>query len=242
MLRIGAVECIRTIVLFVSRKNATPFPKDVRHMSDVQQAARDGRIRRGDETRRTVLRCAVDLASVEGLDGVTIGRLAQELSISKSGLFAHFGSKEELQLAAIRAARAIFAQAVVAPALERPTGIVRVRALLDGWLEYSRGRQFPGGCFFARATHEYAARPGAVRDALADVDREWLTLLADAIAEARALGEMRSDVDPRQLAYELDAYLDSANLRSLLGGDQAVYDLARTAIDSRLDAVTTTGS
>jgi AcrR family transcriptional regulator len=211
-------------------------------MSDVQQAARDGRIRRGDETRRTVLRCAVDLASVEGLDGVTIGRLAQELSISKSGLFAHFGSKEELQLAAIRAARAIFAQAVVAPALERPTGIVRVRALLDGWLEYSRGRQFPGGCFFARATHEYAARPGAVRDALADVDREWLTLLADAIAEARALGEIRSDVDPRQLAYELDAYLDSANLRSLLGGDQAVYDLARTAIDSRLDAVTTTGS
>jgi AcrR family transcriptional regulator len=207
-------------------------------MSDVQ-VARDGRIRRGDETRRAVLRCAVDLASVEGLDGVTIGRLAQELSISKSGLFAHFGSKEELQLATIRAARAIFAQAVVTPALEQPAGMARVRALLDGWLEYSRGRQFPGGCFFARATHEYAARPGAVRDALAEVDREWLTLLADAIAEARALGELREGVDPRQVAYELDAYLDSANLRSLLGGDQAVYDLARTAIDARLDAVTT---
>ncbi len=210
-------------------------------MSDVE-VARDGRIRRGDETRRTVLRCAVDLASVEGLDGVTIGRLAQELSISKSGLFAHFGSKEELQLATIRAARAIFSRAVVAPALEQPTGIARVRALLDGWLEYSRGRQFPGGCFFARATHEYAARPGAVRDALADVDREWLTLLADTIAEARAQGEVHGEVDPGQLAYELDAYLDSANLRSLLGGDQAVYDLARTAIESRLDAVATTRS
>jgi AcrR family transcriptional regulator len=200
-------------------------------------AATDGRVRRGDETRRTVLRCAVDLASVEGLDGVTIGRLAQELSISKSGLFAHFGSKEELQLSTIRAARAIFAQAVVTPALAEPPGMGRVRALLETWLRYSRGREFPGGCFFSRATHEYAARPGAVRDALAEVDAEWLALVARTVAEARELGEVRPDVDPQQLAYELDAYLDSANLRSLLGGDQSVYDRARAAIEARLDAV-----
>jgi AcrR family transcriptional regulator len=197
----------------------------------------DGRIRRGDETRRTVLRCAVDLASVEGLDGVTIGRLAQELSISKSGLFAHFGSKEELQLATIRAARAIFAQAVVVPAQAQPPGLARLRALLDAWLDYSRGRQFPGGCFFSRATHEYAARPGPVRDALAEVDREWLELVATTVDEARELGEVRDDVDARQLAFELDAYLDSANLRSLLAGGQAVYDLARSAFEERLDAV-----
>src|SRR3954463_13182194 len=111
-------------------------------------ATTDGRIRRGDETRRTVLRRAVDLASVEGLDGVTIGRLAQELTISKSGLFAHFGSKEELQLATSRAARAIFGQTVVTPAMAQPAGLTRLRALLEGWLDYSRGRQFPGGCFF----------------------------------------------------------------------------------------------
>jgi AcrR family transcriptional regulator len=211
-------------------------------MADPQPATSDGRLRRGDETRRTVLRHAVNLASVEGLDGVTIGRLAHELSISKSGLFAHFGSKEELQLATIRAARAIFSTCVVVPALERPPGVARLRALVEGWVDYSRGRQFPGGCFFSRATHEYAARPGAVRDALAEVDREWLALLADTIAEARALGEVRADVDPRQLAYELDAYLDSANMRSLLGGDQDFYDLARTAIETRLDAVSSTHS
>jgi AcrR family transcriptional regulator len=206
-------------------------------MSDPAVAATDGRIRRGDETRRVVLRRAVDLASVEGLDGVTIGRLAQELSISKSGLFAHFGSKEELQLATIRAARAIFARAVVEPAMGRQAGMVRLRALLEGWLDYSSGREFPGGCFFSRATHEYAARPCSVRDALRDVDAEWLGLLAATVDQARELGEMRADVDSRQLAYELDAYLDSANMRSLLDGDLAVYDIARAAVDARLTAV-----
>ncbi|HRK46984.1 MAG TPA: TetR/AcrR family transcriptional regulator, partial [Nocardioides sp.] len=106
-----------------------------------------------------------------------------------------------------------------------------------GWLDYSRGRQFPGGCFFARATHEYAARPGPVRDALAEVDREWLELVAATVEEARVLGELR-DVDAKQLAFELDAYLDSANLRSLLKGDQHVYDLAEQAIERRLASLT----
>jgi AcrR family transcriptional regulator len=206
-------------------------------MSEPAPIATDGRIRRGDETRRLVLRRAVDVASVEGLDGVTIGRLAQELSISKSGLFAHFGSKEELQLATIRAARAIFSLAVVTPAMDRPPGMVRLRALLDGWLDYSRSRAFPGGCFFSRTTHEYAARPSTVRDALRDADEEWLGLVAATIDEARELGEVRADVDARQVAYELDSYLDSANMRSLLGGDLAVYDAARAAVEARLASI-----
>jgi len=192
---------------------------------------------KAQSTRGAILDRAVDLASSEGLEGLTIGRLAQELSISKSGLFAHFGSKEELQLATIRAARAIFSQAVVVPAQAQPAGLARLRALLEGWLDYSRGREFPGGCFFSRATHEYAARPGLVRDALAEVDREWLALLATIIDETRELGELRADVDAEQLAFELDAYLDSANLRSLLDEDQAVYDLARASLETRLDAV-----
>ncbi len=206
-------------------------------MDQSEATTTDGRVRRGDETRRVVLRRAVDLASVDGLDGVTIGRLAQELSISKSGLFALFGSKEELQLATIRAARAIFSRAVVVPALGKQPGIVRLRALLDGWVDYSRGREFPGGCFFSRATHEYAARPGTIRDALAEADEEWLTLVATTIDEARGLREVRADVDPRQLAYELDAYLDSANMRSLLDGDLTAYDRARTAVDTRLESI-----
>jgi AcrR family transcriptional regulator len=206
-------------------------------MSEPAPPATDGRIRRGDETRRLVLRRAVDLASIEGLDGVTIGRLAEELSISKSGLFAHFGSKEALQLATIRAARAIFSLAVVTPAMAQPPGMVRLRALLDGWLDYSRSRAFPGGCFFSRATHEYAARPSAVRDALRDADDEWLGLVAGTIDQARELGEVRADVDSRQVAYELDSYLDSANMRSLLGGDLAVYDAAKAAVESRLASI-----
>src|SRR6478609_10711132 len=183
---------------------------------DVQQVT-DGRIRRGDQTRRVVLGKAVDVASVDGLDGLSIGRLASELEISKSGLIAHFGTKEELQLATIRAARAIFATTVVEPALRLPPGAERLRTLLEGWLAYSSDRRFPGGCFFARATHEYAARPGAVRDALAQVDEEWVGLIAETIAGAQEAGEIVADVEPTQLAYELDAYLDSANLRSLVG-------------------------
>jgi len=201
-----------------------------------QDSATDGRIRRGDRTRRVVLRAAVDVASVDGLDGLSIGRLASELDISKSGLIAHFGSKEELQLATIRAARAIFATTVVGPALQIPPGTARLRALLEGWLGYSSDRRFPGGCFFARASHEYAARPGAVRDALAQVDDEWLALIARSIAEAQAAGEIVADVDPEQLAFDLDAYLDSANLRSLFG-DKSVYDRAQRAMEDRLAAV-----
>ena len=211
-------------------------------MDQSQATATDGRIRRGDETRRTVLRRAVDVASVEGLDGVTIGRLAQELSISKSGLFAHFGSKEELQLATIRAARAIFSQrrrhpgpgeaGRDGPAARPARGVARLLAAAGSSLEAASSPARPTSTPRGRAL---------VRDALAEADQEWLALVAATIDEARELGEVRADVDSRQLAYELDAYLDSANMRSLLGGDPAVYDLARAAVDARLDSVATAG-
>jgi AcrR family transcriptional regulator len=196
----------------------------------------DGRIRRGDRTRRAVLARAVDIASVEGLDGLSIGRLAGDLGISKSGLIGHFGSKEELQLSTIRAARAIFATTVIEPAMRSSAGLARVRALLDAWLDYSSDRRFPGGCFFARAMHEYAARPGAVRDALSVVDEEWLGLIASTIEEAQAAGEIDPSVDATQLAFDLDAYLDSANLRSLLGRTD-VYDRAARSMTDRLESV-----
>lgn len=202
------------------------------------QEPTDGRIRRGDRTRRAVLARAVDIASIEGLDGLSIGRLAADLEISKSGLIGAFGSKEELQLATIRAARAIFARTVVEPALQNPVGIGRVRALLDAWMAYSSDRRFPGGCFFARASHEYAARPGAVRDALTVVDEEWLGLLSSSIKEAQDVGEIDAGVDAAQVAFDLDAYLDSANLRSLLGRTD-VYERAERAMRDRLESVAT---
>jgi AcrR family transcriptional regulator len=203
-------------------------------MSEQLADSTDGRVRRGDRTRRAVLGRAVDVASVDGLEGLSIGRLAAELSISKSGLIAHFGTKEELQLATIRAARAIFAVAVVEPAMRQPPGMGRLRALLDAWLEYSRDRRFPGGCFFARATHEYAARPGAVHEALAAIDEEWVGLITRTIVEAQEAGQIRDDVDAGLLAFDLVAYLDSANVRSLLLGSLDVYDQARRALDRQL--------
>jgi AcrR family transcriptional regulator len=211
---------------------------DPRDEHEEQAEQSDGRIRRGDRTRRAVLARAVDIASVEGLDGLSIGRLAGELEMSKSGLIGHFGSKEELQLSTIRAARAIFATTVIAPAMEASTGVARVRGLLDAWLDYSSDRRFPGGCFFARATHEYAARPGAIRDALAVVDEEWLELLSSTIKEAQAVGEIDASVEATQLAFDLDAYLDAANLRSLLGRTD-VYERAARAMTDRLESVTT---
>jgi len=207
--------------------------------SATEPAATDGRLRRGDHTRRAVLAKAVDLASVEGLEGLSIGRLAGELSISKSGVIAHFGTKEELQLRTVRAARAIFATTVIEPALALPPGLARLHALLDAWVEYSRDRRFPGGCFFARAAHEYAARPGPIRDALAAVDEEWVGLIAETITQAQDAGEVRPDVDAGLLAFDLVAALDSANLRSLLLGSFDVYDQAKRAMDDRLSAVAT---
>lgn len=203
-----------------------------------QPEATDGRVRRGDRTRRAVLARAVDIASVEGLDGLSIGRLASELGMSKSGLIGLFGTKEELQLSTIRAARAIFANTVIAPALTSTTGLERVRALMDAWLDYSSDRRFPGGCFFARASHEHAARPGPLREALAAVDDEWLGLIASSIQKAQAAGEIDPAVDPAQLAFDLDAVLDSANLRSLLGRAD-VYERAARSMRERLESVKT---
>jgi AcrR family transcriptional regulator len=198
----------------------------------------DGRLVRGDNTRRAVLRRAVDIASVDGLEGLSIGRLAKELEISKSGLFAHFGSKEELQLATIRAARRIYADAVVQPALAVEPGLGRVWALSESWLDYSQQRVFPGGCFFAKTSHEFGARPGAVHDLLATVHREWIGLIEQTLDEAVSLGQLSAD--PGRLAFELNAFYDSANLASLLrDGDPAVYVQARQAIRGRLEAAVT---
>lgn len=194
----------------------------------------DGRMKRGDHTRRAVLAHAVDVASTHGLEGLSIGRLAADLSISKSGLFAHFGAKEELQLATIRAARRIYADTVLSPAMEIPPGLGRIWALSESWLAYSRGRVFPGGCFFSKAAHEFAARPGVVRDALIAANSEWLEILRRAVDDARSLGDLGQGIDVDRLAFELNALLDSANLRSILGDDRS-YTRAATSVRALLD-------
>jgi AcrR family transcriptional regulator len=201
--------------------------------------SQDGRVQRGEQTRAAVLTRAMDIASVEGLDGLSIGRLAIELDVSKSGVFARFGSKEELQLATVGAAREIFVEHVVRPAFESPPGVGRLWRLCERWLEYARGRVFPGGCFFFAAAAEYDARPGRVRDAVAAALADWAALLARAAEDARQLGELESTCDTRQLAFELDALGVAANGRAVLHDDDTAYDLARTGIRTRLATVAT---
>src|SRR5687768_5303763 len=136
---------------------------------------------KGVRTRTSILDRAVDLASLEGLQGLTIGRLAEELGMSKSGLFAHFGSKEELQLAVIEAASERYIQEIFLPALALPRGFPRLMAICQSWLSYVERRVFPGGCFFAAASFEFDGRPGPVRDQIRKLMDEWIGALEKAI-------------------------------------------------------------
>jgi AcrR family transcriptional regulator len=194
----------------------------------------DGRIARGDATRRLVLRRAVDVASVAGLDGLSLGRLATELELSKSGVFALFGSKEELQLATVEVALDIFRAHVVTPARAAGPGVPRLRAVCENWLEYSEKRVFPGGCFFFNVGAEFDARAGRVHDAVAAASAEFAAFLRETALEAVALGHVEADAEV--LAFELHALGRAANADAVLHGDARPYAVARRAIRSRLGA------
>jgi AcrR family transcriptional regulator len=198
----------------------------------------DGRRERGRRTRESILATAVDIASVEGLEGLTIGRLASELGMSKSGLFAHFGSKEELQLATIAAAREIFVAEVVEPARAAERGLPRLAALLEAKLDYLRRGVFRGGCFFDAARLEYDSRhPGPVRDAIFEEFAAWSQLVADLIRSAQRAGHLDPQADPEQLAFELDAIGSAANLRFQINRDAEAFERAQRAIEGRLHAL-----
>jgi AcrR family transcriptional regulator len=189
---------------------------------------------KGDRTRQSILDRAVDLASLEGLEGLTIGRLADELGLSKSGLFAHFGSKEELQLATLEAAGERFLGEVLRPALKQPRGYPRLVAICDAWIDYIGRDVFPGGCFFAAASFEFDGRPGLVRDAIAANMHDWIGALEKAITIAKEEGHLREDVDPAQLAFELNSLFFGANFDCQLRGERKALDRARRAIQDRL--------
>jgi AcrR family transcriptional regulator len=189
--------------------------------------------------RETILQEAARLVTVEGIEGLSIARLATAVGLSKSGLFAHFRSKEELQLATIETADQIFRSEVITPALEAPAGIARLRALCEGFMNYLERGVFPGGCFFASVAAELDTHPGHVRDrALASV-AEWLGRLETAAREAQAEGSVKPDEDPSQIAFELDAYLLFANAQYVASGDPGVLDRGRQAIARRLRSIST---
>jgi AcrR family transcriptional regulator len=167
-------------------------------------------MRKGERTRQAILDRAAARASERGLESLSLGALADELEMSKSGLFAHFGSKEELQLATIERAREVFVAEIVEPALALPPGLERLRALCERWLSYIERPIFPGGCFFSTTTSEFADRPGVIHDRLSALMQQWLGLLEQAIRAARRKGELKQDVDPKRLAFELFALGDTA--------------------------------
>lgn len=194
---------------------------------------------RAEQTRRAILTRAVDLASVEGLEGLTIGRLADALSLSKSGLFAHFGSKEDLQLAVVEAAREVFAAAVLERGEDGPSGLSRLIRLARAWLRYIEKVPFRGGCFFAAVSSEVDDRPGRVRDRVVDLTRCWLDLLQKEADAAIDEGNLEPDADPAQVAFEIHAFVQEANWSFQLHGDPAAFRRASTAIHRTLATVVT---
>jgi AcrR family transcriptional regulator len=189
----------------------------------------------GAKTRETILRAAADVASVEGLDGLSIGRLASQLEMSKSGLFAHFGSLVELQLATIEAARQRYVHEVIVPALSSESGLKRLYGLCESFLSYVERGVFPGGCFFASAMAEFDCKaPGPVRDRIAECQDQWMSALESAADDARAKRELRADSDPRQLAFELEGALLTANWYFHLYSDSTYLQRARRAVRARL--------
>ena len=205
-----------------------------------KMAKTNARKAQGEGTRKAILEAAVHIASAEGLEGLTIGRLAAELSMSKSGLFAHFGSKEDLQVATVEAARSIFIREVIRPSFEGEHGLVDLWHLCDTWLSYVESGVFRGGCFFAAVAAEFDSRPGPVRDRIAEIMKEWLATLRRAVADAQTAGELKSEVDPTQMAFEFNALELGANWAFQLYGDKQAFARAREAILESLHRQATT--
>jgi AcrR family transcriptional regulator len=189
----------------------------------------DGRRAKGMRSRAAVLERSVQLASTEGLEGLTIGALADDLGVRKSSVFALFGSKGELQLATLAAAREILIGEVVTPALASAKGLPRLRAIGDAWWDYLGSDVFAGGCFLSAASTEMDGRPGPLRDAVAAVMREWIAVLSTNIEAAIAAGELRAELDPEALAFQLNALGMAANWQRQLLDDTAGIEHARAA-------------
>lgn len=202
-------------------------------MSEEADEVADQRRLRGARSRRTIVRHAVDVASLEGLTGLSLGRLASDLGLSKSGVQTLFGTKENLQIAVAEAARDEFLTAVVGPAVDVPAGAARLRALVERWLEYAAAPLFPGGCFWAATLPEFDSRPGQVRDILLNQQRGWRTLLAAQLRHAVEAGEI-ADLDADLAAFQIDAVLTAANTALRLG-DNEVVDLVRRVVEGFLE-------
>jgi AcrR family transcriptional regulator len=192
---------------------------------------------KGERTRDAILTRAAELATEEGLELLSIGRLAEATEMSKSGLFAHFGSKEELQLATVDHAASLFREEVIAPARAAPKGVARVWALCDHMVDYSERQVFPGGCFFACTSAEFNNRPGPVRDRIVEMVGTWLSYLEHAVEQAQQAGELDQSLSAREIAFQLDSFAQAANAQYQMFRDQQVFSEARRAVRERLESL-----
>jgi len=190
--------------------------------------------KRSSDTRQLILNRAMDLASVEGLEGVSIAGIADALDMSKSGVIGHFKSKEDLQLATVGAARRLFESEVLG-SIDAEPGIARLQAMGESWIRYVEGGHFAGGCFFWAASAEFDGRPGAVRDLLAELTGSWLDAIQNEARLAQRLGEIGRGEDPEQLAFELHAYVQEANWSFQLLRRQDAFLRARRAVSDRIE-------
>ncbi len=210
----------RAILSRVIRETSTPPQR--RRRSD------------GEQSHAAILEEAARLATVEGIDGLSLARLADAVGMSKSGLFAHFKSKEELQLATVEAASAVFAQQVTQPASQAATALARVRSLVERYLAYLEVETFPGGCFFASTLAEMDMQPGPVRDRLVAFLGEWLGQIETAVRDAQAEGAIDAEEEPAQLTFEIEAALLLANAQFIVMRTPEPIHRARRAINRRL--------
>ena len=195
----------------------------------------------GERSRAAILHEAARLATVDGLDGLSLAHLANAVGMSKSGLFAHFRSKQELQLATVEAASAIFDEEVIDPASVAQPGVARLRAYVERFLGHIEDGVFPGGCFFVSAVSELDSHPGPVRDGAMAFSQRWLGLLAEEVAAAQTAGELDPDADPPQIAFELNAYMVLGNMQFVATADLSAFDRVRRAVDNRLAALAPDG-
>jgi AcrR family transcriptional regulator len=182
------------------------------------------------DSRASAVEAAVDLASVEGLEGITIGRLADGLGMSKSGLIGRFGDKEAMQRAVLAAAVERFTEAVWQPARRSEPGLPRLEAIVEAWIAHLRDGVFPGGCFVTTASVEYDARPGPLRDDVAAAVSRWLGVLEAEARLAREAGELPADRDPADVAFELHSLASGGSVAARLTGDATGLDRTRAAM------------
>jgi len=193
----------------------------------------------GERTREAIVREAVSLATLDGLEGLSIGHLAEAIGMSKSGVYAHFGSKQDLQLATVDEAGRIFSAEVIEPALAAQPGVGQLVAVCDAFCDYLLRRTFPGGCFFAGAALEIGARPGPVKDQIAAFQAGLTGVIRQFAVTAIEQHELPADEDPDALTFELNGIILAANTNFVLRDDPAALDLARSVVRRRLGVAAT---